>query len=390
MKNNKQALLLLNALVRDIGSKHNILSKETIDFFNENLEDDEDREVVDSLLLGLQDVNVQLENMSWLNKHYRILHEFAQICSKTLNEETLLKKAHEMVSKVMPTDSFYIALYNEGDTEIEFVLMADKGKFYPRRRAEFGDNYASKVIQTREIIHHKEALVKEEFDSSFGETETTSCLFVPVIIDDSVRGVLSAQSDVNFAYRKEHEELLQIIGTHVINSIETARLYEKIYKMTITDELTGLKNYRAFHEDLSSLIKEGNRDITLIMIDSDNLKRVNDNYGHDIGDLYLSLLADGIKSIMTDQITGYRYAGDEFMVIINGDIKEGVRNLYKRLIEFYSANPINIFNNKINVSISSGVAHYPNNGMTVDTLKKSADEALYEAKEQGKNQLVFS
>ncbi|WML43019.1 sensor domain-containing diguanylate cyclase [Neobacillus sp. PS3-40] len=383
-------LAIMNGLLRNIGSEQNIIPKEMFELLENKIENKDEIAIVDSFLSQLQNLNVQMEQMKWMNTHYRILHEFAQICSKTLNEDILLEKTYEMVSQVMSADSFFIVLYTEGDSHLDMVFMVENGKIFPKRIVEFGDNYTSKVIKTREIIHEKQSSEPKEFDEIIGEYETSACLFVPVIIDDHVKGVISAQSLEDFAYRKEHEELLQIIGAQVINSIETARLYEKIYSMSQTDELTALKNHRAFHEDLTKLINQGNQEITLVMIDSDHLKKVNDNYGHDFGDKYLRILADGIKSISNEHIEGYRYAGDEFMIIIKPTTNNGIDQLYEKLLEYYSSNTIVTSNEQIRVSISSGVAVYPTNGLTVDSLKKSVDDALYLAKKQGGNQLVIA
>jgi len=182
--------------------------------------------------------------------------------------------------------------------------------------------------------------------------------------------------------------LLQIIGTQVFSSIDSIRLYEHIYKISQLDELTDLKNYRAFHEDLSSLISQSNQIIQLIMLDSDSLKRVNDRFGHDIGDRYLKVLADGIKTICDKNIEGYRYAGDEFMVIVKSE--QEIMPLYEKIKEYYEHHPITIGTEQIYVSISTGVSEYPKHGNTVDLLKKSADNALYTAKKQGGNQIVFT
>jgi diguanylate cyclase (GGDEF)-like protein len=392
MNGTQHVLNMINNLLRNIGSDRQNLSLEINNLLECSMETNANQEVVDSILLQLQKINEQMENMAWLNKHYKILHDFAQVCSKTLDEDTLLKKAYEMVSQVMATDAFYIALYTEGDSHIHFALMVDHGKFYPKELVEFGDNYTSMVINSREIIHQKKAPQSAVFSetATFGENATSACLFVPVIIDGHVKGVISAQSYSDFAYRTEHEELLQIIGTQVINSIETARLYEQIYKMSQTDELTGLKNHRAFHEDLSKLIIENNQEIILVMVDSDNLKKLNDNYGHDIGDLYLKVLANGIKSISNANIEGYRYAGDEFMILITANLPQGIEGLYKELKEYYVQNPLYVSDHQINVSFSTGVATYPYHGSSVDSLKKSADNALYVAKKQGKNKLVIA
>ncbi|KAA0544929.1 sensor domain-containing diguanylate cyclase [Bacillus sp. BGMRC 2118] len=386
----QETLSMIDQLLKKIGSDGEIITNDTeqmLDTLYDNGQ--QDKEVVESVLTQLEHIHKQIENMNWLNKHYKIIHDFSQTCSKTLNEDVLLEKAFELVSEVMPTDSFYIASYNEGTDYVEFLFMIDNGELYPRSTIQLGDNYTTKVIKTREIIHVKASSEPQEFDVIIGVEDTSSHLFVPIIIDDHVKGVISAQCFEDFAYRKEHEELLQLIGTQVFNSIETARLYGKIYYMSQTDELTGLKNHRAFHEDLSKLLGDSKDEITLVMLDSDNLKRVNDLYGHDMGDKYLKVLADGISSIQNDEIEGYRYAGDEFMIIVKNSTSIQIEGLYEQLRDYYSENPIQLTNLQLNISISCGVAKFPEHGQSVDTLKKSADEALYEAKNGGKNRLVY-
>ncbi|WP_077620459.1 sensor domain-containing diguanylate cyclase [Bacillus sinesaloumensis] len=389
---NLNVLKKLSELIEMVGSEKNLISDEVRDYCITAFQDTEEQKITSTLLNQLQQMNEQMENMSWMNKHYRILHEFAQICSKTLNESILLQKSYEMVSRVMPTDAFYIALHNPGDSHIQFIFIMDNGEQAPPSLVEFGENYTSKVIKTREIVHLKHLNQNIEYDTKMGEgdEDTSSCLFVPVVIDDQVKGVISTQSFRDFAYRKEHEELLQMIGAQVINSIQTARLYEKIYTMSRTDELTGLKNHRAFHEELARLIHDKSNKITVMMIDSDDLKQVNDRYGHDIGDQYLKVLAEGIKSVCNDEIEGYRYAGDEFMLLIKTDIKKSVKDIYATLKAYYNEHHVLIENEKVTVSISTGVGVYPQNGTTVDSLKKAADKALYVAKESGKNKMVIS
>ncbi|WP_108669188.1 sensor domain-containing diguanylate cyclase [Peribacillus acanthi] len=386
---NQIILNMINHLLKDIQSGNSSYNSFNKSYFND-IENKETKEVVESIFEQLHSINSQMENMSWLNKHYKILHEFGQICSKTLNEKTLLKNAFEMVSQVLPTDSFFIALYNEGDTRIHLIFLAENGEIHPETDIEFGDNFTSKVIKSRKIVHKNQASELNEYDAYLGVNNTSSCIFVPIIIDDHIKGVISAQSLKAFAYRKEHEELLQIIGSQVINSIETARLYDKIYTMSQTDELTGLKNQRAFHTELAKYIEEENHDMMLIMLDSDNLKKVNDNYGHDAGDLYLKVFASGIESISNEFIKGYRYAGDEFLIIIREQEQSIINVIYEKLKQFYMENPVKINNNQIFVTFSSGVAFYPQHGNSVDSLKKAADQALYVAKKQGKNQQVIA
>src|SRR5690606_21708541 len=152
---NLNILKKLSELIEMVGSEKDLISNEIRDYFIASCKDQKEKEVLNALIFQLQQMNVQMENMSWMNKHYRILHDFAQICSKTLDESVLLQKSYEMVSRVMPTDAFYIALHNPGDAHIRFIFIMDNGVPAPPSIVDFGENYTSKVIKTREIIHLK-------------------------------------------------------------------------------------------------------------------------------------------------------------------------------------------------------------------------------------------
>ena len=392
MNNGSQQVLNgINILLSNIRKSDGAQTKEIVEFMEKNFPINMDnKEIVNSIVYELDGIKNQLENLKWLNNHYKILHDFSLECSKTLNEGTLLKKAYELVSQVMSTDSFFIATYNEGDPDIKFILLVEDGEFYPEATLEFGENVTSKAIKTREIIHHSHSTGEHNYVLLVGNNPNGSTLFVPVIIDDQVKGVISAQCNNDFAYLKEHEELLQLIGTQIFNSIETARLYEKIYSMSHTDELTGLKNRRAFHHELSELIDNDVQPLMLIMIDSDNLKMINDNYGHDAGDMYLKVVAQGINKISNKDVAGYRYAGDEFMIVIKGEMCCRKDEVINALRNYYQNHPIQFSNMQVTISASIGIATYPTDGATVNSLKKSADQALYSAKLNGKNKVVFA
>ncbi|WP_075983059.1 sensor domain-containing diguanylate cyclase [Bacillus massilinigeriensis] len=327
----------------------------------------------------------KIESLHWLNDHLRILADFAQTCAKTLNEEVLLRKAYELVSLVMPTDAFYLAIYDEKKQIIHFPFLVDEGVEFHDSPLEFSeDNITSKVLQTKQTLHVKTKKdLRLDFDV-FGQDDTNTCIFVPLIIDGHAKGVISAQCHKEFAYRKEHEELLLIIGNQVLSSIETARLYKKIFEMSLRDEMTGLGNFRAFHNNFSTALKTENS-LALIMLDSDNLKGINDRFGHEVGDSYLIQLGAGMKSLTNEDVTAYRYAGDEFMFIMKTPTKEKVETLIKRLDEYLYNHKILVANQEIKVSYSAGTSYFPDDGKMEEDLKRKADKALYRAKALGES-----
>ncbi|PLT30816.1 sensor domain-containing diguanylate cyclase [Peribacillus deserti] len=369
--------------LKSIGSN----SFSNLQILENDLMDAEQRKFLLTIRDELKKLDERLKDMTWLNSHLRILQDFGQTCTQTLNEQILMEKAYELVSRVMPTDAFFIALHDEDSPDIHFPFMADEGEIVePDTISLDSSSFTAKVIKSKETIHAKTAEELDEFNVTFGTgNQGKTCIFVPIIIDDKVKGVISAQSNQEFAYRREHEELLQMIGNQVMSSIITAQLYSKNYKMSLTDEMTSLGNYRAFHSDLEDLIQENNP-LALIMIDSDGLKGINDTYGHHAGDLYIKALADGMKSIHVPNAKAYRYSGDEFMFILKNPSMENVKNIFKELRACLAGRPININGINIYVSFSGGAAIYPAHAQSAEELKRTADHALYMSKRMGKNQ----
>lgn len=331
----------------------------------------------------------KVSEMLWISEHLKILHDLSHIFAKTFEEDQILWKAFELVSRVMRADAFFIAFYDEGDSEIRIPISIDSGINYGPQTIPYGQGMITKVIETRETIHIRtmkdEPSEPEMIRWGSPEVDTNTCIFVPLMLGNQVKGVISAQSYQEFAYKKEHEELLKIIGFQVASAIETARLYERMYQMSYQDELTGISNYRAFHRNLENLLGVKDASVTLIMLDSDSLKTVNDHYGHHLGDALIRSIAEALKAAASDEDTVYRYAGDEFMLLSPGATMEEAQEKVRAIREFLRTRPLLQDNCCIPVEVSVGIARFPDDADTADGLKRAADEALYRSKRSGKN-----
>ncbi len=341
------------------------------------------------LLNEIVKLNEKVKHMLWISEHLKILHDLGQTFTKTFDEQEIIWKAFELVSRVMRTDAFFIAFYDDDDAQIRIPISIDNGVNYGPCRLKLGDGYVSKVIETRETIHLRSQRETGDNYVRWGdpEKETNTCIFVPMLLGDQVKGVISAQSYQEFAYKQEHEELLKIIGFQVASAIETARLYDKVYQMSIKDELTNIKNYRAFHQDLERLLSAG-QEVTLIMLDSDNLKAVNDQFGHHMGDELIQRVAEAMVACMAPTDCAYRYAGDEFMILSVNTSLEQAEQKIQQIMDYLLQHPLRYEDQVITVSVSAGVARFPEHADGADDLKKAADEALYESKKKGKNRVT--
>jgi diguanylate cyclase (GGDEF)-like protein len=392
--NNKDTLYDLLHHYHDLLTQpENLFSKKAnVQDVLQSVEDENVHTLHRAILKEIITIKEKTERLSWMSEHLKVLHELGQSFTQAINQEQIYKKAHELVSRVMPTDAFIIAFYEEGSEFIQMPYAIDNGEVYQLDSLRFGEGNISKVITTKETVHHQTQ--KDLMSSSPGRwgnenRETSTAIFVPVLLGNQIKGVISAQSYREFAYLEEHEELLRIIGFQMASAIETRRLYDQLYKISIEDGLTGLNNYRAFHQDFDQLLTKYKDDkITLIMIDSDNLKKVNDQYGHHMGDLLIKRIGQAIKAALDNESEkAYRYAGDEFMILCPQSSIEKAEEKVKKVTQYLVNNPIYNDGIVIATTVSAGIAIYPDHGKDVDTLKQAADIAMYKAKTLGKNQV---
>ncbi len=165
--------------------------------------------------------------------------------------------------------------------------------------------------------------------------------------------------------------------------------YEKMEELSTTDDFTGLLNQKGFFKKLEEEYYRSvryNKNFTLIMLDSDDLKRINDNYGHKYGSMVIKMIGDIISSNIRRTDFSCRYGGDEFMICLvetPGDIGVEIADRLRSTIEINS-----LFTDKgkdFKITVSVGVAVYPDSGERLFDIIDKADRALYLAKESGKN-----
>jgi diguanylate cyclase (GGDEF)-like protein len=158
-----------------------------------------------------------------------------------------------------------------------------------------------------------------------------------------------------------------------------------------TDELTGLFNTRGFAVAANRLFGQAlryDRPASVLMIDSDNLKRVNDAYGHDAGNRLLRQVSSAIQAELRASDVPARYGGDEFIILLPETPAQGALEVAERIRSTIAGTPLPLEDKSIDCSVSVGVACFPHDGRTLDALAAHADRALYQAKQRGRNCVV--
>jgi diguanylate cyclase (GGDEF)-like protein len=174
-------------------------------------------------------------------------------------------------------------------------------------------------------------------------------------------------------------------------ALENARLHRIVERQALLDSLTGLANRRSIEEALRSELARAARFGTpaaLVLADIDDFKRVNDRYGHAVGDEVLREFADALRETLRESDTAGRWGGEEFALILAGTDADGGAALAERARVLIGERTVHLPGGEaVQVTASFGVAAFPECGGTV-ALLEAADDALYEAKRRGKNQVV--
>jgi diguanylate cyclase (GGDEF)-like protein len=213
-----------------------------------------------------------------------------------------------------------------------------------------------------------------------GTTESDeSMLAVPVIFEDRLIGVIVNVKVGLHQYTGDHLRLMTILANQAAVSIQNARLIERLAATARTDPLTGLANRRAFEQALQQrLAAEFPEPFSVIMLDVDGLKQVNDARGHAAGDAVLKRVAAVLSGHLRESDVVTRWGGDEFVLLMPGMDQVGAVSLARRV----SATLKDPDDAAGAISVSIGTASFPADGGTADSLLASADRSMYVDKRQ--------
>jgi len=228
----------------------------------------------------------------------------------------------------------------------------------------------------------------QDGSSVAGESDQRPVAAVPVIYRERMMGVLMVTSDNTRHVWQDNELLLmRTVADQVAVAVNHARLFQQVQHQALTDGLTGCFNRRFFEIQLERDLHLATRlrqPVSLIMLDIDYFKRVNDTYGHDAGDVALRMISQAIREELRGVDTAARYGGEEFAVILPQAGPEGAMAVAERLrarIESTSVSGVGC------ITASLGVATFPLHASSRDLLVTTADRALYQAKRTGRNRV---
>jgi len=246
-----------------------------------------------------------------------------------------------------------------------------------------------------ETTHWDEVVATDEWNHYFDNREEIKVLqtsFVPLIVQKAEIGFLMIGRPKETEYGKDEWRFLRTISNYCAMTIDNT----KLYSLAITDPLTGLNNRRYFLSRLEREMERAaqkNEPVSVMIIDIDHFKRVNDTWGHPSGDQVLKELALRLNEQKDERSLCFRIGGEEFAILISGADKDSAREKAENFRKAVSITPF-VFSSdgkeiSKTITISVGLAVYPEDAEQVDTIIAKADQALYLAKTGGRNKVVF-
>jgi diguanylate cyclase (GGDEF)-like protein len=336
-----------------------------------------------------------------LNEVY-IHYHISRTIGSLLDLREMLRQVFDIIQKSLPFDRVSVYLLDEKQENLDLVFHSGldvHGKITLR----VGEGTPGRIAENGEHVHIHDLSVFYETFSDFvhipGEEKLNgSYIGIALKAHNTTIGVIGMDSSAKYGLSVDDMDFMAILSYQLAAGIEKSLLFDKIQQLSQNDGLTGLYNHRMFVEKLEqeiSRMRRTGKTLSLLMLDIDHFKQFNDNFGHQVGDAVLKELS----MIMLAQSRSHsmdiccRYGGEEFAIIMPELELKNALAVAERLRKAVENHLFPIKENKREgkVTISIGVAAVKDGEeLTPEKLTKKADDALYDSKRNGRNQVSFS
>ncbi|MEA3544941.1 MAG: sensor domain-containing diguanylate cyclase [Thermodesulfobacteriota bacterium] len=313
--------------------------------------------------------------------------------NSALDMKSVFRAATQALDLIVATDLFAISLIHNNYHELCY-LSGDYSESILNHKFVLDDSLVGQVVKYRrtlpETTSHPGHAVVVNGTKLFDQYKTV--LVVPLLQEERpVAGVLIIAVRGENLVTRDCREMIEMIAAQVAIKIDLAQSHEQIQQMAITDPLTGIANRRAFQRGFTAMYERARRrsgSFSLLICDIDLFKRVNDVYGHPFGDQVIQAVAGQLGEVVRTGDLAARIGGEEFAVLLEDTGLSGALDVAERLRK--KVEKLNLFfqGDVVPITISVGVAAFPQDTDNQDKLFNYADQALYQAKESGRNRSV--
>jgi diguanylate cyclase (GGDEF)-like protein len=339
-------------------------------------------------IISYRDITQDKQN----EKLKQVLYNISKAANSPISLGHLYKTIHQELGNIIDTTNFFIALTDYQKDEVYFPYFVDeKDKDFPIINFSETNSLTVYVIKTDQPLladykKLKKMIAQRELNIVGTITDKSIWLGVPLKVEDRVIGAMAVQSYTNSKlYSEKDIKIMEFVSNQIATAIERKRMEEELKKLAHYDTLTGAYNRGYGLELLQRQLKLSKRDKSPLLLaysDLDNLKDINDEFGHDEGDKAMVQVAKLFKSILREVDIITRMGGDEFLLIFLDSSLNEIPIIRKRLgKELVRLNQIS--KKPYEIDFSTGFSNYdPDNPQLMDELIRIADQNMYKEKKR--------
>ena len=353
-----------------------------------------DNDKIDLLTLFSTQASMALQNAKLYSlerqraRHLEVINAIARETTAVLDQEELLIKVCAVIQQTFQVGHVSVLLRdNEG-----LMLRASQGRFtacaIAGGRLATSSGLWGRTLAAGKTIIENDVHACPEYVSFYQETHSRMC--IPLVSFGQTLGVLMLESEQVGSFHEADVESLEAVADICATAIQNAHYVERVKQLAYLDGLTGIFNRRYFEMRVVEEIERARRfnsGMAVLMIDIDQFKRLNDDFGHLLGDEVLRQVSSMFHGQVRKIDVVCRYGGEEFGILLsqtNPQHALAVAEKLRRLVETWQFPGV-----PQSVTISAGVATFPDHGTTRDELVKAADAGLYAAKQGGRNRVLL-
>jgi two-component system, cell cycle response regulator len=336
-------------------------------------------------------VFVQLERTK---SEQTVLHQASQALGAALTEEAVIEAGLKAAAQIAPYDFAAVTRYDAEGARHSVRRAVGEGAA-ELKNLSFRDNASltAMAVKNRHYLPYR-----GDFDSGrqmvYTRSESLrgmqSLLILPLLVREDPVGTLALAARRPHAFNAAVRPTLQVLSNQLAVALANAESVRRLEELATTDGLTGCLNKRAFLEELKRRLKVAERfgkRLSLIVTDIDHFKRVNDNYGHAVGDQVIRGLGEILRQLKRETDVVGRFGGEEFCILCEETDARGATLLAERVREQLKTREFESESGKLTVTCSLGVAEFPVDAGTDAQLFELADRALYQAKQGGRDRV---
>jgi diguanylate cyclase (GGDEF)-like protein len=330
-------------------------------------------------------------------KDLTVFHDVARALTSSLDLESILGAIMQQMEQFFEPESWSLLIVDEGHQNLYYAVAAGKSSGDRNQRVAMGEGIAGWVAQHGETLIVSEPGNDARFTARAGSpgiSTVRSAICLPLRSRDRTLGVIELLNYRVSTLTSETMAFLQVLSDYAAIAIQNVRAVERIQELTITDDCTGLFNSRHLFPVMESELERSRRfshPFSLIFIDLDHFKRVNDLHGHLTGSRLLAEIARTIKHNVRGIDSAFRYGGDEFIVLLPQTSKDAALEVTQRLLHALRDTPYLLSEGlELRMLASFGIASYPEDGESIEEIIRVADEMMYLVKNSSRGNIAVA